>query len=150
MQRLTVCGAVFLLLTSQGCGIIPGTASSDDMEQVALSESDEASQPYHPKDFKDILVPNIMEFDRDKSMYVKSQDFNGGILHFSGRAETNSLINFFENSMPRKGWTLSGSVKTKKTLLIFTKPDKTCMISIVDPDFSLSTQVTLYVSEKNN
>ncbi len=91
-----------------------------------------------------------MEFDREKSMYVKSQDFNGGILYFSGRAEINSLITFFENTMPSKDWTLSDSVNTKKTLLIFTKPGKTCMISIVDPDFSFSPQVSFYIAKKNN
>ncbi len=143
-----VCGATFLLMTNQGCSLMSG--SSDDMKAAPPSGSEQASQPYHPKDFKEVLVPNIMEFDREKSMYVKSQDFNGGILHFSGRAEINSLITFFENTMPSKDWILSGSVKTKKTLLIFTKPGKSCMISIVDPDFSFNTQVSLYIAEKDN
>ncbi len=149
LRMLTVSGLASLLIIGQGCSYMPGSGGDEDMEPVSLSETEAASSPYHPKDFKEILIPSIMEFDREKSMYVKSQDFNGGILHFSGRAETNSLITFFENTMPSKGWTLSGSVKTKKTLLIFTKPGKTCMISIVDPDFSLSTQVSLYISEKN-
>ncbi len=124
LQVLAVCGATFLILASQGCGILTGANSSGDMKQASLSESEEASSPYHPKDFKEILIPNIMEFDRDKSMYIKSKDFNGGVLHFSGRAETNSLITFFENTMPSQGWVLSGSVKTKKSLLIFTKPSQ--------------------------
>ncbi|MFW5906172.1 MAG: hypothetical protein ACOCTJ_01215 [Desulfobia sp.] len=150
LQILTACGVSFLILTGQGCGTMSSSDSSEDMEPVSLSESNATSTPYHPKDFTEIKLPNIMELDRDKSMYVKSQDFNGGILHFSGRAEPNSLINFFENTMPGEGWSLAGSVKTRKTLLVYTKDDKTCMITIEDPNFSFSTQVILYIADKRN
>lgn len=150
LQMLTACGVSFLILTGQGCSTMSSSGSSDDMEPTSLSESEVASTPYHPEDFTEIKLPNIMDLDRGKSMYVKSQNFNGGILHFSGRAEIDSLISFFENTMPGEGWNLAGSVKTGKTLLIYTKADKTCMITIEDPQFSFSTQVILYVADKGN
>ena len=132
---------LFFTLMLTGCAFW-GTSEESEMSQSS------ANQPYYPKDFREILIPDGLSMNRDNSMYVKTSSFGGGILNFEGRLEVNSLIEFFQNSMPKNGWQLSGSVKSKKSLLIFTKPEKVCMITIAENSFNFNTEVYVYISEK--
>lgn len=138
---LTVAWAVGLAAFLPGCLSLGGGGGDDAGNPVA-------SQPYYPKDFREILIPDGLELNRDNTMYVKTESFNGGILSFDGRIETNSLTEFFEKSMPNNGWKLGGSVKSKNVLLIFTKPSKTCMITIAENKLTFTTQVSIYVSQE--
>ncbi|MBI4791267.1 MAG: hypothetical protein HY789_00635 [Deltaproteobacteria bacterium] len=81
-------------------------------------------------------------------MYIKTSSFNGGVLNFEGRIDVISLSDFFEGSMPKNGWRLSGVVKAKNYLLIFTKPDKTCMITISENKLNFNTIVNIYISQE--
>ena len=142
IRKLLVCLVLSVFVLSvQGCTYFDRT---DEEGTAALAPE---SQPFYPKDFNEILIPDGLTLDRVESMYIKSESFNGGILNYQGRLEVNSLIEFFENTMPQKGWKLSGSVKSANSLLIFTKPEKTCMISITENKLSRYTEVYIYVSE---
>ncbi len=137
-----VLAILLLAFVSTGCTML-GLGGGGEEQMAPLP----ASQPYYPKDFKAIMVPDGLTMNRDNTMFVKTSSFNGGILNFQGRLEVNSLTEFFENSMPKNGWQLSGSVKAQKNLLIFTKPDKTCMITIAESQFKYKTDVNIYFSE---
>lgn len=142
LQRLMAYLVLVLLAVGiQGCTYFD-TASEENVSALVPE-----SQPFYPRDFKEVLIPDGLALDRAESMYIKSESFNGGILNYQGRLEVNSLVEFFENSMPQKGWTLSGSVKSLNSLLIFTKHQKTCMISITESKLSMNTEVYIYVSE---
>ena len=132
--------ALFVVI-SQGCTYFDTTSDENTIAMVP------ESQPFYPRDFNEVLIPDGLVHDRAESMYLKSESFNGGILNYQGRLEVNSLIEFFENTMPQKGWTLSGSVKSANSLLIFTKPEKTCMVSIIESKLSMNTEVYIYVSQ---
>jgi predicted small secreted protein len=107
-----------------------------------------ASQPYYPPDFREVLIPDGLNMNRENSMYIKTSSFNGGVLNFEGRIDVLSLSDFFEGSMPKNGWKLSGVVKAKNYLLIFTKPDKTCMITISENKLNFNTIVNIYISQE--
>ena len=109
-----VVSAVFLLLLA-GCANF-GSLGGDSQDEYAT-----ASQPYYPPDFREILIPDGLEMNREDSMFVKTNSFNGGVLVFDGRVDVISLSDFFEGSMPKNGWKLSGVVKAKNYLLIFKK-----------------------------
>jgi len=113
----------------------------------ATDSASASSQPYYPTDFKDLLIPGELTWNRDKSMSIRTASFAGGILNFSGRVEVNSLTDFFIVSMVKDGWKLTGSVKQKSNLIVFTKPHKACMITISEGDFGIKTQVYAYVTE---
>lgn len=134
----------FLLSFLSGCAYLSGSE-----DETAPPSTATASQPYYAKDFREILIPDGLEVDRENSMFVKTSSLNGGILNYQGRLEVNSLTEFFENSMQKNNWTLAGAVKSDKSLLIFTKPNKTCMITISDSDFNLNTEVYIYITEEN-
>ncbi len=96
----------------------------------------------------DIELPSDMKWDSDDSMAINTDSFRGGILHYSGRVEINSLKDFIIASMKRHGWKQVGEASYKYILLAFTKPNKTCM-AVINEGFggSLgSTYVTLYVT----
>jgi len=141
-RKLLVCLVLSVFVLSvQGCTYFDRT---DEQVTAALVQE---SQPFYPRDFNEVLIPDGLMLDRTESMYIKSESFNGGILNYQGRLEMNSLTEFFENTMPQKGWQLSGSVKSASSLLIFTKPEKTCMISITESKLSMNTEIYIYVSE---
>jgi hypothetical protein len=141
-RKLLACLVLSLFVLSvQGCTYFDTTNSEGTV--VTVTES----QPFYPRDFDDVLIPDGLTLDRNESMYIKSESFNGGILNYQGRLEVNSMTEFFENTMPEKGWTLSGSVKSANSLLIFTKHEKTCMISITESKLSMNTEVYIYISE---
>ncbi len=132
--------AVFILLS--GCTT---TSSSGNDDEMASSIAD---QPFYAADFKEVLIPGGLKLNRDKSMFITTNSFKGGFLHYKGRLEVSSLTDFFLNSMPKNGWQRTGMVKYKNVLLAFSKPGKTCMITITESDLKFSTEVYIYVSEQ--
>ena len=111
----------------------------------ALGMGGDAPPPV-PKyyDFPDVLVPPEISWDSKGSVVYESGGTKAGILLFSGRADAESLVDFFRKSMPRDGWTLVSSVKFSRILLNFAKPDKTCQILIWDK--TLTTEVEVMVN----
>jgi hypothetical protein len=108
------------------------------------------NEPYYPVDFRDLLVPGELEWNREKSVSINTASFNGGILNFSGRVEVNSLTDFFLNGMKKDGWNVTGTVKSKDVLLAFIKSQASCMIKIVEGGTLGKTDVTVYIAHTNN
>ncbi len=133
--------ALLLTLLLSGCANFGSFGGSDSQQGYA-----DSSQPYYPPDFREVLIPDGLEMNRENSMYVKTSSFNGGVLSFDGRIDVISLSDFFEGSMPKNGWKLVGVVKAKNYLLIFTKPEKTCMITISENKLNFKTVVNIYIA----
>lgn len=143
IYSLSCVSLLFLFLLLTGCTNMGGMGGGGSQEGYASS----SSQPYYPPDFREVLIPDGLEMNREDSMFVKTNSFNGGVLTFDGRIDVISLSDFFEGSMPKNGWKLSGVVKAKNYLLIFTKPDKTCMITISENKLNFKTVVNIYISQ---
>ncbi|KAB2891658.1 MAG: hypothetical protein F9K32_03175 [Desulfobulbaceae bacterium] len=98
--------------------------------------------------FGDLELPVEMKIDQDKTMSINTESFKGGILHYTGRVEINSLKDFIVASMRNNKWKLVGEASYEYTLLAFTKPNRTCMI-VLDEGLGGSlgkTHATLYVT----
>lgn len=134
---------IVLIVGISGCNYF--NRSDEEMKPEAAIE--EGNRPFYAKDFKDILIPDGLKLDRKNSMHTRSQTFNGGILNYEGRLDVTSLLEFFENSMGNSGWQLVGTIKSEKSLLIFVKANKTCMITVADSKFNLNSEVYFYISE---
>ena len=85
---------------------------------------------FYAGDLRDIELPVELEWQRDKSMTIKTESFNGGIWHYEGRVEPLSLKDFVVNAMHNNKWKLVGESTSHDILLAFVKPTKTCMIVI--------------------
>ena len=152
LPKLThLLGAIALMLLLGGCAEMNlGGPSADVSPAPAVSRNEPAiteNQPYYPTDFNDLLIPAELTWNRDKSMTIRTASFAGGILQFSGRVEVNSLTDFFTTSMAKDGWKMAGSVKQKTNLLIFTKKNKASMITVAQGEFSMKTEVFVYITE---
>ena len=96
----------------------------------------------------DIALPDNLEWDRSKSMAIKTESFSGGIYHYSGRVELNSLKEYIKTSMTNNKWKLVGEVAYETTMLAFIKPNKTCMVTLSEGIGGVlgKTHVKLYVT----
>jgi len=81
-------------------------------------------------EYRDIELPIDMKYDQKKSMVVRTDSFTGGVLYFSGKVSRDSLKSFILSAMQKNKWKLAGEVSYENVLMAFTKPNKTCTISL--------------------
>jgi hypothetical protein len=94
-------------------------------------------------DFQDIPVPAELELQSGDSYVFQSAALKAGMLTFRGRVETGSLTNFFQMALPRENWKMKGGFRYRRTVLLFEKPDKICVIQIYEKMFY--TYAEIYV-----
>lgn len=146
-NTVTIVLISFVFLLGSGCSTVSSSSKSADQQgQQDPSKTIVENAPYYPTEFNDLLIPGELKFNNDKTMSIKTESFAGGILHFSGRVEMNSLAGFFETTMVKNGWKLTGTIKHKEILLAFVKPHKTCMIRVIKSGFGMSTEVFAYMT----
>jgi hypothetical protein len=140
--------ALLLLAGCMPMGSDQGAA--DTGHTSAATTSAVTNEPYYPVDFRDLLIPGELEWNREKSVSINTASFTGGILNFNGRVEVNSLTDFFINGMKKDGWEVTGSVKSRDVLLAFIKPQSSCMIKIAEGGTLGKTEVTVYIAHTNS
>ncbi len=96
-------------------------------------------------DFPDVPCPAEMSRHDGDSFVVQSGSLKAGLLVLRGmRVDVRSLINFFQAAMPRENWKPRGGFHAKRTLLVFEKPDKTCVITLYES--TIYTYAEIYVA----
>ena len=95
-------------------------------------------------DFNDIPIPPELDVQSKNSYVFQSGQMKAGFLTLRGRVDSNSVMNFFVSALPREGWRLKGQFRYNRSLLIFDKPDKTCVILMKEETYY--TYVDIYVS----
>jgi hypothetical protein len=130
-------GLVLLPVLLGGCSWIRGltTGSPADKSQNAL---------YY--DFGDVMIPAELKIDKDESFVYKAPGLSAGVLVLKGRVERLSLINFFESNMVKDKWTLVSSFKSPRTMILFHKENRWCVINITDRAFDYHLHVEIWVS----
>jgi len=145
MKNMHGCRLFFILMILATLVLTSGCA--DTIGKSQLSSDDSALPPVSgfADDIQDIVLPTDMEWQRDKSMTIKTESFRGGVWYYTGRVEVVSLKDFMINSMKDNKWKLVGEATSKDVMLAFVKPNKTCMMVIADEAFG-KTSLTLYVT----
>jgi len=95
-------------------------------------------------DFNDIPIPREISVQPDRSYVFVAGQIKMGFLTLRGRVDSNSLINFFVAALPHEGWRLKAQFRCNRSLLIFDKPDKVCVILMKEGTYY--TYVEIYVS----
>lgn len=134
------------LLFLSGC-VGMNLPSSEEKSASSTADPLPTNQPYYPTDFKDLLIPGELTWNRTDSMTIRTGTYAGGVLNFAGRVEVNSLTDFFLNTMIKNGWHMTGTVKSKDVLLAFVKPKSTCLIRIFEAGYSMKTSVIVYITK---
>lgn len=114
----------------------------EPVEQVP--EDEEINQKYY--DFEDIPLPKEMKLNPDNSILFESRDIRAGMLSFSGRVDSESLFDYFQISMPDEGWRLISYIKYGTYILTFDKPEKLCIVRIIEKSFS--SELQMWISPK--
>ena len=102
LSRIAVLMIISVFVLS-GCMHTKTGATSDESHEQAVAEKSPEFEPYYPADFRDLLIPGELLWNREKSVTISTDSFNGGILSFNGRVEVTSLMEFFINSMKNDG-----------------------------------------------
>jgi len=114
------CIAMYGLFSLSGCSSQTAAAPVADLAPLSNSVGN----------FEDIELPSEMKWNSKKSMAIKTDSFRGGILEYSGKVEINSLKDFIIQSMKNNQWKHVGEASYENILVAFTKPNKTCMITL--------------------
>lgn len=110
---------------SQGC--IPATKTAKTGEGAKVE--DEGPVPVY-YDFNDILVPAELKIDKDESFVYATPNFASGVLVLDGFVDSDSLVAFFKDNMAKDGWFLRSSFRYRRTILVYQKGNRDCLITI--------------------
>jgi uncharacterized protein YceK len=139
--RLKTLLVLFLaaMLAVSGCSVLKSNKGSK------TSASAVSAQPAQPKtvymDFGDILLPKDLKVDEDDSFVFTTAGLTAGVLSLSGHVEANSLRTFFENRMPEDGWQMISKISSKRSMLLFKKQARWCVIGIEEGRMNTHTQI---------
>ena len=139
---LILAGLLFAAQSLTGCSTLPNSSAAADGQQ-----SSSAMPPYFPSGVTDVQIPAELELSRDDSMFINTSSYNGGILVFEGRVNVDSVADFFLTSMQKNGWKMAGSIRYKNILMAFVKPNKSCIIKIIDTGLTFKTKINIYYTE---
>ena len=117
---------VVLVLLCLACSSTPKTTDGSEAR-----EKDEKNAPLY-YDFDDVLVPRELKLNTKSSFVYHTSGAVGGVLIFKSKVERSSLIQFFENNMAKDNWQAVSSFKSPRTLLLFQKENRWCVINITD------------------
>ena len=133
---VSVMFALFLLVS--GCA---GTATKKEAStsETMASEDKGASPLYY--DFGDVLLPSELKVDKKSSFVLRTSGFSAGVVSLKGRVDGNSLITFFLNNMAKDNWTEVASFKSPRSVMLFQKANRWCVINITEKDFYTYVEV---------
>ena len=137
MSRLAGGVAVVMLLTAAGC------STAQKATGGGTGDKDGQATPLY-YDFGDVLVPRELKLDTESSFIYHSSGLTAGVLVFKADVDRNSLIQFFENNMAKDNWQYISSFKSPRTLLLFKKENRWCVINITDDKWQ--TWVEIWVA----
>jgi hypothetical protein len=83
---------------------------------------------YH--DFSDVLIPPGYKVDKKSTFVFQTPGFSAGVMVFRGKIKLDSLVRFFNKNMSDDNWRLISSFKSPRTLLIYNKENRWCVINI--------------------
>lgn len=152
MKKIIQSRSIFFITMALFCALLTGCAAlqtqSDDTGNAADTTTNPitsmmgGSQPgplYY--DFKDVLLPGELSLDKKDSFVYMTSGFVAGFLHLTGRVDGKSLVTFFENNMLKDNWQPVSSFRSARTLLLFTKKNRNCVIIITEKSFNTDVEV---------
>lgn len=132
---------ILVLFIATGCAYFQSEPERETVYEPLEVPEEEERITHHYYDFDDIPIPKEMKINTDNSILFESQDIRAGMLSFSGRVNSESLFNYFLVSLPNEGWRLTSYIKYGTYILTFDKPDKLCIVRIIEKAFTSELQI---------
>ena len=136
LQWMAAAGVLVLLF---GCSSVQPKSE----EPPSSPRMEREDQPLY-YDFGDILIPRELKVVKDSSFVFRTPGLSAGVLALKGNVEVTSLTTFFETNMAKDNWTPVSSFKSPRSMLLFQKKNRWCVINMTDESFS--TYVEIWVA----
>lgn len=130
--------ALVVLMAVAGCSSLQ---KDKQTSPAPVAKQQEPMGSYH--EFEDVLIPKEMDLDPKRSFVFETPQFKTGILVYEGRVEAVSLANFVEKNMVQDNWRMRSKIKYNRTIMVFEKPDRDCIINIEDETFKTVLEVMM-------
>jgi len=116
--------AIFFFIFMAGCASLRSGSTS----AAALARDKGKMPTYH--DFNDVLIPPGYKVDKKSTFVFQTPGFSAGVMVFKGKIKLDFLVKFFNKNMSDDNWRLVSSFKSPRTLLIYNKENRWCVINI--------------------
>jgi hypothetical protein len=133
------CLAAFCMLLFNGCSVL---------KRRDAAGGDNQSRTAGYLDFDDILIPVDFKPDREKSAVFRIGAVTAGVLAISGRSPSEELVDFFNTNMSQDNWKLVSSFRSSRSMLLFEKGTRWCVITVTLDDYGHRTLAEIWVSPK--
>lgn len=134
--------AMVSLLALGGCeSALQNHGGQSSVPEAPTVSSSKSNSLGNYQEFDDVLIPNEMELDQKSSFVFETPQFKTGIVTYKGRVDAVSLANFFEKELSKDNWRLRSKIKYSRTLMVFEKPDRDCVINIIDETFNTVVEI---------
>jgi hypothetical protein len=138
--RMLIAALAIMMLILSGCS---GMETRKDSPPPTEPKAEKEKAPMY-YDFGDVLIPRELKVIKKSSFVFRTPGLSAGVLALKGSVEINSLIAFFENNMVKDNWTPVSSFKSPRSMMLFQKENRWCVINITDESFS--TYVEIWVA----
>jgi uncharacterized protein YceK len=128
-----------VILAGSGCSVLKSKKGPGASTPGVAAQPSQSQTVY--MDFGDVLLPTDLKVDNDDSFVFSAAGLTAGVLSLKGRVEVESLIAFFENRMPEDGWQMISEIKAGRSMLLFRKQARWCVISIEEGQMSTHVQI---------
>lgn len=96
-----------------------------------------------------VLLPAGAVFKPDQSLVIGTgEQWVGRVVADVGR-DVEGAFRYFQDTWTAQGWTLVSAVRSKNSLLVFTKQDRTATVELAEGTMVGGGQLTLTVSPRN-
>jgi hypothetical protein len=129
------------------------TAGCAGLKNDRVSDASSQGKEYPPPiyyDFGDVRLPEGLKMDEESCFVYRTSGFDGGVLVLEGSVEIYSLIAFFEDSMANDNWKFISSFKSPRTIMLFQKESRWCVINITDKQFTTYVEIWVAPTIKND
>ncbi|MGE4297452.1 MAG: hypothetical protein AB7E47_05420 [Desulfovibrionaceae bacterium] len=142
MRSIHLACSILILLALVGCTTLTGSSSTTKKTTpppVGATTSSQSGNYYY--DFDDVLIPKEMSLDADETFIMETTSEKVGVMVFDGRVERLSLTKRIIDNMTTNGWTMRSAFKSPRSILIFEKPGRFCIVSITDGHYTTHMEI---------
>lgn len=130
--------------------VIIGCSSSGFSTFSSTSANFEESNQMNADLLGDIPLPNGAKILNENSIIIGRGVGWVGKVRLAGLQNSNDIYGFFLTDLPKAGWTIQSSTKSKTSIIFATKGERTCTIEISEGSFTGPKSLISIISSPKN
>ena len=135
-----------MMFITTGCGVLKPIENSASRDERFFDRG--GPSPVY-LDFDDVLIPGTLRINRAKSFIFKTENRSMGVLLLLGRDNPEVIRTFFQTNMAKDNWQSTGGFNGTRSLLLFEKENRQCIITMSPEPYGVDTQVEIWMAPKS-